>query len=126
MNSNIKERSGVQSPHTAQNVDAAIAHLERILSLEGSHSLFGQTYWRARVMQVCATRGLMHGQRTRLQRLLGLLADAASTSPPQSSSYKSPGQDGYMASLDGLRHSEQVGQATTVRVATHLSRANVA
>jgi hypothetical protein len=80
MKINTKERAAVQSPYTAQNVDAAIAHLERVLSSEGAHSLFGQTYWRVRVMQVDATQGLMHSQRVRLRRLLDLLANAASTS----------------------------------------------
>ncbi|QIE22931.1 hypothetical protein [Caballeronia sp. SBC2] len=46
--------------------------------------MFGQTYWRIRVMQVGATQGLMHAQRVRLQRLLDLLANAASTSLHQS------------------------------------------
>jgi len=31
------------SPYTAHNVDAAIVHLERVLSAEGANSLFGQT-----------------------------------------------------------------------------------
>jgi hypothetical protein len=84
MTTNPKGTSAVQSPYTAQNVDAAIAHLERVLSSEGAHSLFGQTYWRVRVMQVRATSGLMHTQRARLQRLLDLIADAAGTSPHQS------------------------------------------
>lgn len=80
MKTNTRGIGTVQSPYTAKTVDTAIAHLERILSSEGAHSLFGQTYWRIRVMQVGATQGLMHAQRVRLQRLLDLLANAASTS----------------------------------------------
>lgn len=83
MKTNTKGRGTVQSPYTAKNVDAAIAHLERVLSSEGARSLFGQTYWRVRVIQVSATPGLVHTQRVRLQRLLDLLADAASRSPHQ-------------------------------------------
>ncbi|MFL9906814.1 hypothetical protein [Paraburkholderia sp. RL17-337-BIB-A] len=76
----IKRRDADESPYTAQNVDAAIAHLERVLTFEGAQSLFGQSYWRVRVMQVNATPGLMRTQRVRLQRLLDLLANAAGTS----------------------------------------------
>ncbi|BAN24057.1 putative uncharacterized protein [Caballeronia insecticola] len=57
-------------------MDAAIRHLERVLSAEGANSLFGQTYWRTRVQQVSATRGLQREQRARLERLMKLLADA--------------------------------------------------
>ncbi|WP_250534628.1 hypothetical protein [Caballeronia sp. AZ10_KS36] len=62
------------SPYTAHNVDAAIVHLERVLSAEGANSLFGQTYWRKRVQQVSATHGLQRDQRMRLDRLMKLLA----------------------------------------------------
>jgi hypothetical protein len=84
MKTNKRERASVQSPYTAQNVDAAIVHLERVLTSEGAHSLFGQTYWCVRVMQVKATAGLMHAQRVRLQRLMDLIANAASMSAHQS------------------------------------------
>src|ERR1700692_2986713 len=80
MKTMTNKEGDVTCPYTAQNVDAAIAHLERALSSEGAHSLFGQTYWRARVMQANATLGLMHSQRVRLQRLLDLLANAGETS----------------------------------------------
>jgi hypothetical protein len=43
MKRSTKEVGAVKSPYTAQNVDGAIAHLERVLSLEGAHSLFGRT-----------------------------------------------------------------------------------
>jgi len=89
MKSSTKGRGTVQSPYTPQNVDAAITHLERVLSSEGAHSLFGQTYWRVRVMQVSATPGLMHSQRVRLQRLSDLLASAASTSMHRSNPFES-------------------------------------
>jgi hypothetical protein len=84
MKSSTKGRGTVQSPYTPQNVDGAISHLERVLSSERAHSLFGQTYWRIRVMQVGATPALMHTQRVRLQRLLDLLENATSTSIRQS------------------------------------------
>jgi hypothetical protein len=64
------------SPYAAHNVDAAIAHLERVLSAEGANSLFGQTYWRTRVRQVGATRGLHRDQRMRVERLMQRLSDA--------------------------------------------------
>jgi hypothetical protein len=64
------------SPYTHQNVDVAIAHLERVLSSEGADSLFAQAYWRGRVLQAYATRGLMRTQQERLQRLLDRLATA--------------------------------------------------
>src|ERR1700741_1874208 len=80
MKATTKKERAVTCPYTAQNIDAAIAHLERVLSSEGAHSLFGQTYWRARVMQANATLGLVHSQRVRLQRLLDLLANAGETS----------------------------------------------
>src|SRR5438094_7761672 len=70
-------RYPMTSPYTAHNVDAAIVHLERVLSAEGANSLFGQTYWRRRVQQVSATRGLQRDQRIRLERLLKLLADTS-------------------------------------------------
>ena len=61
------------SPYTPQNVDVAITRLERVLCTEGADSLFAQAYWRGRVLQAYATRGLMRGQRERLQRLLNRL-----------------------------------------------------
>lgn len=69
-----KMKLPTDSPYTAQNVDAAIAHLERVLSAEGARSLFGQTYWRARLMQVHSTPGLTHTQRGRLHRLIDVLS----------------------------------------------------
>jgi hypothetical protein len=63
------------SPYSTYNVDAAIVHLERVLSAEVANSLFGQTYWRRRVQQISATHGLHREQRMRLDRLMKLLAD---------------------------------------------------
>ncbi|WP_442859581.1 hypothetical protein [Burkholderia sp. 8Y] len=74
MNVNTQRGNPMTSPYTAHNVDAAIVHLERVLSAEGANSLFGQTYWRKRVQQVSATRGLQRDQRIRLERLMKLLA----------------------------------------------------
>ena len=50
------------SPYTPQNLDIAITHLERVLCAEGADSLFAQAYWRGRVLQAYATRGLMQTQ----------------------------------------------------------------
>lgn len=61
------------SPYTSQTVDVAITHLERVLCMEGADSLFAYTYWRGRVLQAYATKGLMQGQRERLQQLLDRL-----------------------------------------------------
>lgn len=77
MKPSTKGVGAIRSPYTAQNVDGAIAHLERVLSLEGAHSLFGRTYWHMRVIQISATHGLPHPHRARLQRLLDLLADVS-------------------------------------------------
>jgi len=71
------------SPYTTHNVDAAIVHLERVLSAEGANSLFGQTYWRTRVQQVSATHGLQRNQRMRLDRLMTRLADASRAGRPR-------------------------------------------
>lgn len=65
-----KGLAGRASPYTPHTAEAAIAHLERILSAEAACSLFSRTYWRARVQQVSATRGLTEEQRARLARLL--------------------------------------------------------
>jgi hypothetical protein len=65
------------SPYTLQNVDIAIKHLERVLCTEGADSLFAQAYWRGRVLQAFATRGLMPAQQERLQRLLDRLVSAS-------------------------------------------------
>jgi uncharacterized protein involved in tolerance to divalent cations len=64
------------SPYTPQNVDIAITHLERVLCAEGADSLFAQAYWRGRILQASATRGLMRTQQERLQRLLDRLESA--------------------------------------------------
>ena len=70
-----QQAATITSPYTPRNVDAAIGHLERVLSAEGANSLFGQTYWRTRVRQVSATHGLQREQRARLERLMKLLSD---------------------------------------------------
>ncbi|MDR5766085.1 MULTISPECIES: hypothetical protein [unclassified Caballeronia] len=81
MNATLERDATITSPYTPGNVDAAIGHLERVLSAEGANSLFGQTYWRTRVQQVSATRGLLHEQRVRLERLMKLLSDARRVQP---------------------------------------------
>ncbi|SAK72518.1 hypothetical protein AWB77_03149 [Caballeronia fortuita] len=76
MNATLERDATIRSPYTPGSADAAIGHLERVLSAEGANSLFGQTYWRTRVQQVSATRGLLREQRARLERLMRLLSDA--------------------------------------------------
>lgn len=68
------------SPYTPQTLDPAVTHLERVLCAEGADSLFGQTYWRGRVLQAYATPGLLQRQRERLQQLLDRLASAPAES----------------------------------------------
>ncbi|SAK95640.1 hypothetical protein [Caballeronia ptereochthonis] len=81
MNETLERDATITSPYTARNVDAAIRHLERVLSAEGANSMFGQTYWRTRVRQVSATRGLQREQRARLERLMKLLAEVGCAQP---------------------------------------------
>jgi len=73
----------VVSPYSPQNVDIAITHLERVLCSEGADSLFAQGYWRGRVLQAYATRGLTQTQQERLQRLLDRLASAPTKFKPR-------------------------------------------
>ncbi|TDG09800.1 hypothetical protein E1N52_04565 [Paraburkholderia guartelaensis] len=71
----IKQAAGYrESPYTPHTAEAAIAHLERVLSAAGADSLFSQAYWRARIEQVSATKGLTPLQRARLVRLLTSLS----------------------------------------------------
>jgi hypothetical protein len=72
-----KGRGSTGSFGALVSVDAEINHLERILCLEIAHTVFGQTYWRARVMQLQMTPGLVPEQRVKVQRLLSLLEQAA-------------------------------------------------
>jgi hypothetical protein len=71
------------SPYTPQTLDIAITHLERVLCAEGADLLFAHTYWRGRVLQAYATRGLMRTQQERLQRLLDRLASAPTDFKPR-------------------------------------------
>ncbi|QIE30343.1 hypothetical protein [Caballeronia sp. SBC2] len=61
------------SPYTPHSVDAAIAHLERILGQAQAASIFGAAYLRDRVMQVRATKGLAPVQMERVARLINKL-----------------------------------------------------
>lgn len=72
-----------RKPYTPQNVDIAITHLERVLCAEGGDSLFAQAYWRGRILQAYATRGLMRTQQERLQRLLDRLEGASTDFNPR-------------------------------------------
>jgi hypothetical protein len=65
----------VTSPYTHKSVDAAIIHLERVLSSDGADSLFARGYWRGRVLQAYATPGLLSEQKERLQRLLARIGE---------------------------------------------------
>jgi hypothetical protein len=71
------------SPYTPQTLDIAITHLERVLCAKGADSLFPQAYWRGRVLQAYATRGLTRTQQERLRRLLDLLESAPTDFKPQ-------------------------------------------
>ncbi|MFT4508982.1 hypothetical protein [Caballeronia sp. 15711] len=61
------------SPYTPHSVDAAIAHLERILGQAQVASIFGAAYLRDRVTQVRATKGLGPVQIERVARLIDKL-----------------------------------------------------
>jgi hypothetical protein len=63
-------REGSPSPYTFRDIDAAISHLETVLDTEGARSLFSPAYWRERILQASATKGLGPKQRQRLHRLL--------------------------------------------------------
>jgi hypothetical protein len=58
------------SPYPPQNVDVAIRHLVRVLFTDVVDLVFDKAYWRGRVIQTYATRGLMPAQQERLQLLL--------------------------------------------------------
>jgi uncharacterized protein involved in tolerance to divalent cations len=83
MKTAAKKGGADASPYTPQNVDIAITHLERVLCAEGADSLFAQAYWRGRVLQAYATRGLMRTQQERLQRLLDRLESAPTDFNPR-------------------------------------------
>jgi hypothetical protein len=75
-NPNLARPAAAVSPYTAKNVDEALAHLERVLSVNGATTVLGLHYWRARLAQIGATSGLTPGQRVRVARLPKLLAQA--------------------------------------------------
>ncbi|SAL06623.1 hypothetical protein AWB78_08157 [Caballeronia calidae] len=58
---------------TPRSLDVEIEHLERVLAGEAADSLFGRTYWRARVVKASTSPGLVPPQRVRLERLLSRL-----------------------------------------------------
>jgi hypothetical protein len=62
--------TGRKSPYTLQNIESAIVHLEQVFGANGTDWLFSRTYWRRRVLQALATRGLVPVQAERLQTLL--------------------------------------------------------
>jgi hypothetical protein len=62
---------------TPRSLDVEIKHLERILAGDAADSVFGRTYWRARVVKARATPGLVPPQQKRLERLLSRLTNVA-------------------------------------------------
>jgi hypothetical protein len=70
-----KTRGSIGGACALQTVDSEISHLERVLCLEIAHTVFCQTYWRSRVLQLKTAPGLVHEQRQRVERLLSLLED---------------------------------------------------
>lgn len=76
MNKSWSERSGRKTLYASRNIDSEIDRLERVLAGEGADSMFARTYWRARVIEVRGTPGLIAGQLERLERLLGRFAEA--------------------------------------------------
>ena len=58
------------SPYTIRNLDAAIAHLERVTAHDNAFTIFGAVYWRMRIYEAQATPGVMHPQLLRLRALL--------------------------------------------------------
>jgi hypothetical protein len=68
----------IVSPYSIKTLDAAIAHLERVIGAECAHTIFGKRYWRGRIQQMQATPGIMH---TQLRRLLALLDRLDSAAP---------------------------------------------
>jgi hypothetical protein len=68
-------------PYCAKNVDAAIAHLERVLSVADAQEIFGQRYWLERVQQLLAAPDLLPLHRNRLRHLLDSLASPSAQAP---------------------------------------------
>lgn len=75
MNTRWSERSGRKTLYVPRSIDSEIDRLERVLTGEGADSMFARTYWRARVIEVRGTPGLIPIQLERLERLLGRFAD---------------------------------------------------
>ncbi|WP_028227445.1 hypothetical protein [Paraburkholderia ferrariae] len=67
-------------PHGAKTADAAIAHLERVLSVADACTIFGQRYWLGRVQQLLAAPDLLPLHRQRLRYLMERLAPPAEPS----------------------------------------------
>jgi hypothetical protein len=68
------ERPRPASPYTGKNVDDAIAHLERVLSVPGATCVLGRDYWHTRVTELFACPALAPIQKARISRLAQLLA----------------------------------------------------
>jgi len=62
------------SPYTGKNVDGAITHLERVLSVPGATCVLGRDYWHTRVTELFVCPALAPIQKARISRLAQLLA----------------------------------------------------
>jgi hypothetical protein len=72
-------RSQAASPYTSKNVDGAIAHLERVLSVNGAAALFGRDYWNARLSEVARCPALTPTHHTHIARLSRTLKDISTS-----------------------------------------------
>ncbi|WP_027797010.1 hypothetical protein [Paraburkholderia acidipaludis] len=70
MKTRTMEAAAEKVPYCAQTADAAIAHLERVLTVEGACAIFGQRYWLERVQHLLAAPDLLPPHRVRLMHLL--------------------------------------------------------
>lgn len=62
------------NPYTGKNVDGAIAHLERALSIPDAARVFGRNYWHIRITELLACPALTPTQTKRISQLAQLLA----------------------------------------------------
>ncbi|WP_052409492.1 hypothetical protein [Paraburkholderia oxyphila] len=62
------------SPYTIQNLDDAIAHLEKAIGADKAMAIFGVRYWHQRVHELRSTPGILRDQERRLLCLLDRFA----------------------------------------------------
>ncbi|MFP6561985.1 hypothetical protein WJ542_27340 [Paraburkholderia sp. B3] len=70
MKTRTREATADKVPYCAQTADAAIAHLERVLTVEDACVIFGHRYWLERVQHLLAAPDLLPPHRVRLLHLL--------------------------------------------------------